>query len=165
MSAEPVGFLRKPQWVLWCEQVSRDVKSQATPFEARQLREPGNLIAWLRALNQIRADVQAQDADARLRLRPHAPMPGEQPLAHYLELKREYDNRHAGRIRVLRGCEARIGECEYLIERHGLARSTTVAGLFNVLAKVEELLHRDDIDGALGVARSALDRVEREEDR
>lgn len=157
MSEQP--FIRRPPWRLWCDLVANEVRGTASIEDARDLRDRDNLIAWMRALNQIRSDAQAHDADSRARLRAISPMPGTTASAHYLEQKREFDRRHAGRLKFIRGVEARIEECRHLLHVAGLDWRLTVGDLLGTLARIEELLMRDDIDAALGVARTHLDRV------
>lgn len=143
-------------WREWCELTAADVRGLATPVDAAALRRPENLIAWLRALNYVKADVDAHIGDSQLRLRGHAPAVGERPSRSYLTLKREHDNRHARRIRFKRSVEARIEECRFLIDRHAINPRGTFGGLVNNMARIADLLERDDLENALRLARQAL---------
>lgn len=156
---EAVTFTKRPPWLLWCELVAREVRGQARIEDAHMLREPDNLVAWARALNQIRNDVDAHMGDARLRLQALKPLPGEYPSEEYLVAKREYERRHAGRVRFKRGVEARLEEVKHLLESAGIDVRLSVGDLLSALLRIEELLTRDDIDGALGCARMYLKRV------
>jgi hypothetical protein len=152
-------FVRRPPWRLWCELVAREVRGDASPEDAAEVRRQDNLIAWMRALNQLKCDTEAHDGDARLRLKSLAPTkPGEPPSEHYLGQKREFEWRHAGRVKFMRGVAARIEECRHLLHAAGIDWRLTVGDLLGSLLRIEELLMRDDIDGALGVARTSLDR-------
>lgn len=157
-------FVKRPPWRLWCELVVREVKGEASIEDAHLLRERDSLIAWVRALNQVKLDAQTHDADARLRLRTLCPVPGAPASAAYLDAKREFEWRHAARVRFLRGVEARLEECKHLLDVAGLDWHQTVGNLLATLVKAEELLLRDDLDAALGLVRSVLARARRDEE-
>ena len=155
-------FVRRPLWQLWCEQVIRDIRGEATPSEAAELREPENLVSWMQALHYAAADIDARIGDAKLRLRTLAPAPGTQPSPAYLDAKREYDARHARRIRFRAGIEARVDECRFLLNKHLVKPEETAGYLITVLSKVEDLLDRDEVEGALRLAKNTLDKIDAE---
>lgn len=153
-------FVRRPLWTLWCEQVIRDIRGIASPSESAELRQPDNLISWLQALQYAAADIDARIGDSRLRLKSIAPLSGERPSQTYLAAKREHDGRHARRVKFRRGVEARIDECRFLLDKHLVRPQDTAGYLVIVMSKVQDLLDRDDVEGALYLAKSTLDKID-----
>lgn len=143
-------------WKAWCEQVTSDVRGLATPVEAAELREPGNLIAWLRALNYAKADVDAHIGDSRLRLQSMSPPSGTAPSPEYILAKREHDERHARRVKFKRGVEQRLEECRYLLDVHAINPRGTYGGMVSNLARIVDLLERDDLESALALAKQTV---------
>lgn len=155
-------FVRRPLWQLWCEQVIRDVRGDASPAESAELRDPENLVSWLQALQYGIADIDVRIGDSKLRLKAMSPAPGVNADAQYLAAKREYDLRHARRIKFRASLEARVDECRFLLNKHLVRPQDTAGYLITVLSKVEDLLDRDEVEGALRLAKSTLDKIDAE---
>lgn len=155
---QPV-FVKRPPWRTWCDLVAQEAKGQGTARDVQLVRQPENLIGWIRALNQISLDVDAQISDSRLRLKAIAPLPGHGPTEEYLLAKADHDRRHAGRVRFRRSIEARLDEARHLTETAGVNPHRTVGFLLTSIARAEELLARDDVESALSLLRTALDKA------
>lgn len=147
-------------WQEWRELVVRDVRGDTTGVEEARLRQTGNLVMWLRALNYVKADVDCHIGDSRLRLQALAPAAGVQPSPEYIAAKRETDGRHAGRVKFKRAVEARLEECRFLLDLHAINPKATYGGLICNVARIADLLERDDLEAALRLARLTLDSVQ-----
>lgn len=141
-------------WEDWMEAVIDDVKGGRQ--HAVWLREPRNLLQWLRGLVVLESDVSARIAEARLRVDALKPLPGEHPTRAYLEALREHDERHGPRVRFRQSVTARLVECRFLLAEQGLAERQTPEHLLATIVRAAEMLETDDVDAALALLNTVV---------
>lgn len=156
MSVQPVvvDFARRTDEDIAADYAAREVRRQASPGQVQWLDE--HRVAWLEALTALMKDAEGRIGQSRAHLRSLAPLPGVQPTAEYMALKREEDAREVRRTTFLRHVKARRDAVAALVGR--VAPSPKV--LVDAIVRAVDLLDRDDVDGAYDLLVSILDRVD-----
>lgn len=138
-----------------------DIRGQASATEAAWLREPGNLVNWLRVLRLIRYEFETHTAKQKRAL-PPKPVLGGHASREYVEAKREFDAHHARRLHFLQFVNARQEEAVTLLAEHGLTPHS-LGTVIDALVHLETILDEGDTDGAHDYLTQLIDRYERDE--
>lgn len=132
-----------------------EIRQQATASQVQWLYD--NPLLWLRALQQIKRDIDNHIAKDRTNLSHLKPGKGETVSNDYLAAKRRHDQSTTGRLHFTRRVEARIEEVASLVNPLPMGRE--MAGdTIKFLIKVVALAEDDDIEA---VKRALLYQVER----
>lgn len=153
-------------WQWWLDAATRDVRHEADDETYWRLRQPENLVRWQRALAVLEGDVNARMGDARLRLESQRPEPGHPDRKAWHDLKREHNDRHAGRVRFRNAVVERMKECRFRLAENGIDERLSPEAMLEIVQRAHEMLDRDDLDAASGLLasliRDAQKAVERE---
>jgi hypothetical protein len=141
------GFLAEMPLRTARRYVDAELGGKATPAQVRWLHE--HPVLWLRALHQVKQDVQHHIAKDRNDLGVSKPRAGERVSAEYLRAKEEHDRRSTGRIHFQRLVETRIAEVLTLV---GGGRVHITGDLVNTMVRLAQLIDDDDVQAARDLA-------------
>lgn len=161
----PTGYTEGGDtWTQWLTDTSLDVKGEADPETSARLREPQNLIRWLRALSALDGDVNARIGEGRLRLEAAKPDSDSPERKAWYDMRREYTDRHARQVRFRNSVHSRRLECRARLAEHGLSERLAVETVLETVARASDMLDRDDIDAASALLNSVLRDAQAAED-
>jgi len=148
--------------------VEDDIRGRAKESGSAWLRNPNNLIDWLRELGFVRRSVESSIHFIATEKREHPANPsnfdGNQQLADAAGWQEALDllrSRQTRAMKFLSYVQARIKEAAYLISKTGVARHNE-ADLLMSLHKIENLLIDKEADGALTILSALLDEFSEE---
>lgn len=151
----PIGS-RRDLWQQWLAMAAADAKGQATPEQSALLRQPGNLLRWLRTLSALESDVNARMGESRLRVDALRPPLGEPPSREYVVEKRAHEARHGTRVRFRNSVTQRQVECKFLLHEQGIDERVTLETVLLTMSRAMDRLEQDDPDAARGMLAGAL---------
>ena len=142
---EPVVFQHRSPLKDARRLADRELNQKATPSEVQWLYD--NPMLWLRALRQIKQQIDTHIAKDRFSLSAHKPKNGTAPNGTYLIMKAEFDRRTRNRLHVASMVQARIDELKILIGPDQVPRPL-YGDLIDVFAEIAASADGGDLEAA-----------------
>lgn len=128
-----------------------ELGSHATEEETKWLY--AHKLLWLRALAQIRRDVESHIAKDRRSLEPLKPPAGTHASSVYLRAKSAMEHRSIGRVHFLQVVDRRTEEVKSLLGPDPLDHRL-VGDMIQAFERIADAIETDDLDGAHDLALS-----------